>query len=175
MITVKLCVDSSVSYSFLPNGTTDVKTLNRGLLCVALTYHAWWLYWPVAHTFLHCLVIIFGGCESVFSRKHPARRRSPLAASTWLWLTEAGWGKWFMFTCTRWFFSNCHGKRKIKPAVCLYVTVSCFCRFAGMILEASKSAEVWEMHTAPTNSKWLKEQIPSEPDVHSVNISYYTD
>lgn len=40
MTTVKLCVDSSVSYSFLQNGTTDMYTLNCGLLRVAVSYHA---------------------------------------------------------------------------------------------------------------------------------------
>lgn len=38
--TVKMCVDSSVSYSFLQNCTTDLCTLNCGLLRVAVSYHA---------------------------------------------------------------------------------------------------------------------------------------
>lgn len=40
MTTVKMCVDSSVSYSFLQSGTADLCTLNCGLLRVAVSYHA---------------------------------------------------------------------------------------------------------------------------------------
>lgn len=139
MTTVKMYVDSSVSYSFLQNGTTDLCTLNCGLLRVAVSYHAWWLItglWLTRFPPSPCFrVIAFDGRERCALGQRLARRRSPSAATrTVLFTTQSRvtsahpQGReescHFVFTCfTSWFSNSSSWQNVNKTSTFLFSPV----------------------------------------------------